>query len=204
MKKAIITPLRNRYQSFMVLFLSTLCAVSFTQQANAQVFKAIAGSKIEVLGSSNLHDWTMEATSFTGDAQLVFKAGNLQDVSSFNFSLPVKNLKGKEGLLNTRAHKALKADKFSTVTFKLSAATVTPLATNQYTIKATGALTISGVTKTVILQAKGVENTDGTVSISGSRKIKMSEFEVEPPSFMLGALKVTDDVTVNFSLKLKK
>ncbi|WP_069659674.1 YceI family protein [Arcticibacter eurypsychrophilus] len=204
MKKANITPLRNRYQTFMILFLSTICAISFTPQAGAQTFKAVAGSEIKVLGSSNIHDWTMEATSFTGDAQLVFKAGNLQDVSSFSFTLPVKNLKGKEGLLNTRAHKALKADKFTTITFKLSTATVTPLTTNQYTIKATGALTISGVTKTVTLQAKGIENTDGTVTVSGSRKIKMSEFEVEPPSFMLGALKVTDDVTVNFSLKLKK
>lgn len=204
MKKAIITSLKNRYQNILILFVFTICAAGFTQQANAQAFKAVAGSEITVLGSSNIHDWTMEASSFTGDAQLTYKADKLQDVNSFSFTLPIKNLKGKESLLNTRAYKAMKADKFPTVTFKVSTATVTPLAANQYTIKATGALTISGVTKTVTLQAKGVENTDGTVTISGSRKIKMSEFDVEPPSFMLGALKVTDDVTVNFTVKLKK
>jgi len=65
-------------------------------------------------------------------------------------------------------------------------------------------LTIAGVTKQVTLQGKITENADGSATITGSRKIKMSEFGITPPSFMLGALKVGDEVTVEYTLKLKK
>ncbi len=164
----------------------------------AQTYKAIAGSSIKVLGTSNLHDWEMVAQSFTGEAQLVLKGTQVQDISSFSFSLPVKNLKAKEDLMNSRAYKAMKADKFPAISFKLGSAEVAASA-----VKATGALTIAGVTKQVALQGKITENADGSVTIAGSRKIKISEFGITPPTFMLGALKVGDEVTVEYSLKLK-
>jgi hypothetical protein len=39
--------------------------------------------------------------------------------------------------------------------------------------------------------------------ISGSKKIRMTEFGVKPPSFMLGALKVGDEVTVEYTARFK-
>jgi polyisoprenoid-binding protein YceI len=83
----------------------------------------------------------------------------------------------------------------------LSSAVVTPQANNQYLVKAIGSLTISGVTKPVTLVVNGVVNPDKTITITSSQKIKMSEFRVKPPSFMLGALKVGDHVTVEYNLK---
>jgi hypothetical protein len=46
-----------------------------------------------------------------------------------------------------------------------------------------------------------VVNPDKTITITGAQKIKMSEFGVKPPTFMLGALKVGDVVTVEYNLK---
>lgn len=189
----------SKFNRLFFLLAITLGITMVASTANGQTYKAVAGSIIKVDGSSNLHDWVMQASSFSGEAQLVFQGSNVTDISALTFSLPVKNLKAKEDLMNSRAYKAMKADKFPTVAFKLTSAQV-----SGSSVKATGALTIAGVTKTASLDGKITENADGSVTVTGARKIKMSEFGIEPPTFMLGALKVTDEVTVEYTLKLKK
>lgn len=190
---------RSRIFRLMLVFLVMGGLASLNSRAEAQEYKAVGGSSIKVNGTSNLHNWIMQAGSFSAEAQLSLKGDKVSDITSLTFSLPVQNLKAKEDLMNTRAYKAMKADKYPTITFKLTGADV-----NQSAVKATGTLTIAGVSKAVQLQGKVVENSDGTVTITGSRGIKMSEYGITPPTFMLGALKVGDEVTVEFALKLKK
>lgn len=186
---------------FFGLTLAVLLALSlnaFTVN-NQTPFKNVRGSLIKVKGTSNIHDWTMSATSFSSEGTYVLNGSQLQEVTALNFTLPVTNLKGKEDLLNTRAHKALKAEQFNKITFKLTSATVVP---QQKIIKAMGNLTIRGVTKSVDLQAAyTVEGNE--VTFKGTEVLKMSEYNIKPPVFMMGALKVADQVTINFILKVK-
>ncbi|MGV3705883.1 MAG: YceI family protein [Arcticibacter sp.] len=199
MKTATFTTHTRNFKKILVLCAFTLCASAFTQISVAQTYKVAPGSEIKVAGTSNIHDWTMQSNTVSGDAQLALNGKDLADVKALSFNMAVKSLKGKEDLLNTRAYKAMKADKYTNITFKLNAASVAG-----DVVKGTGALTIAGVTKEVALQGKATENADGSVTITGSRKIKMSEYGIQPPSFMLGALKVADEVNVIYTLKLKK
>ncbi|PRY49183.1 polyisoprenoid-binding protein YceI [Arcticibacter pallidicorallinus] len=199
MKTATITHFTKNLQKTFVLLTFAFSTVAFTQSSIAQTYKIAPGSEIKVDGTSNIHDWNMKTTTMSGDAQVALAGKNLTDVKTLNFSTAVKNLKGKEDLLNSRAHKAMKADKFPTIAFKLNSATV-----SGDIVKGSGSLTIAGVTKEIAVQGKAVENADGSLSINGSRKIKMSEYGIQPPSFMLGALKVADEINVTYTLKLKK
>lgn len=199
MKTATITHYTKNFKKIFVLLTFILSTVAFTQRSAAQTYKIAPGSEIKVAGTSNIHDWTMQTNTISGDAQVTLTGKDLTDVKTLNFSTAVKNLKGKEDLLNTRAHKAMKADKFPAIAFKLISASV-----SGDIVKGTGALTIAGVTKEITVQGKASENADGTISISGSRKIKMSEYGIQPPSFMLGALKVADEINVIYNLKFKK
>lgn len=162
-------------------------------------FKVAGGSQIKVNGTSNIHDWTMNATNFACEGTYVLNGSQLADVTALSFSLPVSNLKGKEDLLNTRAHKALKADQFNKITFKLTKADVVA---GQKVIKAAGNLTIGGVTKPVTLQTVYSVSGDELI-VKGTKAIKMSEFGLKAPSFMMGALKVADEVNIDINLKLK-
>jgi polyisoprenoid-binding protein YceI len=176
------------------LFLSTVNAQGQTS------YKIIPGSTIKVFGTSNLHDWNMTASTFTCDASFKVKDGELQDLSALSFSLPVTNLKSKEDLMDTRAYKALKASEFNKITFKLKDASIMP----QQKIKATGNLTIGGVTKEVVIMTSYVLNSDETITCKGSELVKMSDHGMKAPSFMMGALKTGNDVTIDILLKLKK
>lgn len=188
-------------RSFLAIMV-ILSITVFAQQAQSQTpYKTITTSQIKVLGTSNLHDWDMTANSLTCEGTFQVKGGVLQDISALQFSMPVTNLKSKESLMNTRAYKALNADTYKTITFKLTDASVVPA---QKIVKVNGNLTISGVTQPITLQSSYVINADESLTFKGSKAIKMSSFKIKAPSFMMGALKTGDEVTVEFLLKLKK
>lgn len=186
---------------YVSLFAIVLIYITTFTTANAQTYKVAAGSNIKVSGTSNLHDWEMNAKTFTADANIVVKGDALQDITSLNFTLPVKNLKSKESLMDSRAYKTLNEEKFDKITFKLTEATVVP---GQKVVKVTGNLTISGVTNVVTIQSAYVVNADESITFKGTRKMKMSDFKIKAPSFMMGALKTGDALTIDIQLKLSK
>jgi polyisoprenoid-binding protein YceI len=187
------------------LLRSAICilfVMGFSLSTIAQTaYKAQPTSKIKVNGSSNIHDWDMTASVFTIDATFKIADNQLADVTALSFTLPVKNLKSSKDLLNDRAYKALKASQHTRMTYVLTSADVVPA---QKLIKANGKLTIAGVTKDVPLQVNYVVNADGSITCKGVKKIKMSDFGVEVPSFMMGAMKTSDDLEIELALNFKK
>lgn len=73
-----------------------------------------------------------------------------------------------------------------------------------FTASVTGNLSIAGTTKLVDLNVTGKKKSNGDLVFNGSKKIKMTDFNVKPPSFMFGAMKTGDDVTVTFSTTFSK
>lgn len=188
---------------FVIIILLLMMTV-LNLNAQTTSYQSIpSNSTIQVSGSSNLHDWIMKAETINSAAAFTFKNGKLSDMTALNFSVKVTNLKNSDNLLNKRAYKALNAEEYSTINFKLSSAAATPLANGHYTIKAIGKLQISGTTKDVVLYADAVQNNDKTISCTGSEKLKMTDYGIKPPSFLLGALKVTDGVIISYNLKFK-
>ena len=193
----------NRKNSSKKIFLSifTFVIIFLCQTVVAQsVYKVSPSSTIKVIGTSNIHDWEMKANTFTCEGNFELKGNQLLDLKSLSFSLPITNLKSKESLLNTRAYKALKAEEFSKITFKLTDATIVPA---QKLIKSTGNLTIGGVTNVVTLNSYYTINADKSLTCKGSKDLKMTDFKIKPPVFMLGALKTADAITIDYVLNLK-
>ncbi|MDB5121582.1 MAG: YceI family protein [Sphingobacteriales bacterium] len=62
---------------------------------------------------------------------------------------------------------------------------------------------ISGVTKKVEINSSYVLNADESVTMKATKAIKMSDYNIKAPSFMLGALKTGDDLSISILLKLK-
>lgn len=60
---------------------------------------------------------------------------------------------------------------------------------------------ISGVKRNVSVQGI-VESEGNTITVTGAKKIDMTEFGIEPPSAMFGAIQVGKDVNILFTLKL--
>lgn len=185
-------------KAFLTLVMGA-AVLTASQKVNAQTAYKAPGADVKVNGTSNLHDWKMKAEAPAATATFVVK-DQITDLTALNFTVNVKNLKSGESLMDSRAYSTLNADKYTTITFNLTSGEVVKQG-NGYVIKANGNLTISGVSRPVTLVANGVLNADKTITVTGAQKIKMSDYKIKPPTFMLGMLKVGDEITVNYNLK---
>jgi len=195
----------ERNQRIGRILLLAVAALISTLAANAQNIRKNSAFIVKVSGSSNLHDWTMEAKtgSIEANLNLASNVSYLAGIQSLTFNVPVKNLKSTEGTtMDNRAYDALKADKYPTISFNLLTATPVSPQANKSQYKVTGNLTIAGVTKPVEMLANSTKNADGSVIITGQQKLKFTQFGLKPPSFMFGALKVTDNVTIDYIVRL--
>ena len=66
-----------------------------------------------------------------------------------------------------------------------------------------GTLTLGGVEKPITVNAQAKPGTDGTLIVSGTREVRMTEFSLKPPTLMLGTMKVDEKLTVGFEVVLK-
>jgi hypothetical protein len=190
-----------------VISATVIFLLGLSGSLRAQDAYRVSDPDIKVLGTSNLHNWTMEAKDITCSAKFTFGAGAgvlPQSLSSMELVIPVHNLKSGESLMDSRAYNALKADKFGTITFTSSSAVIVPGQKNQFQVKSTGTMTIAGAPRQVLLIVACQLNADGSISCTGSQELKMTDYQIKPPSFMLGALKTGDLLTINYSLILKK
>jgi hypothetical protein len=179
----------------------------FSGSLRAQDAYNATGPDIKVLGTSNLHNWSMEAKDLSCTAKFGFVSGGNgqpQSLSTFDLSIPVHDLKSGESSMDSRAYNALKADKYATILYKSTSAVIVPGQKNQFQVKSTGSMTIAGVTNPVTLNATCQVNPDGSIACSGSEQLKMTDYQIKPPVFMLGALKTGDVLNINFSLTFKK
>lgn len=144
--------------------------------------------KTTVSGTSTMHDWTMTSTSGTFSGTV---AGN--SINNIQYNLGAKTLKSGKGAMDTNAYKAMNADKFPNITF-----TATSVNMGKGTI--TGKLKVTDVTKTVSFPVTVAKN-GNTYTITGTESIKMTDFGVTPPSFMMNTVKTGNDIqiTVNVS-----
>lgn len=179
-------------------------SVSLFNSAHSQTTYQTAGPvKIKVQGTSNIHDWEMNTDKGNSTAVFVTDAkGVINGLNSLTFTMPVESLKSEHSGMDKNAYKAMHSNKYASLTFTVLSATIKP-AGNNYQVFSKGRLTISGVSRDVDVTGVCTVNADKSIAINGSYKLKMTSYNVTPPSIMLGAIKTGDDITVNFNLLFK-
>ena len=184
-----------------------ICVIGLTGTLYAQSVYKLTDSKdinMKLSGTSTLHNWTMNAQTFSGEAQFAVKEHQIGSLKALTFSMAVTDLKSGESGLDKNAYKALKSNDFKSISYKLTSATVLPGKGNKFEIKTVGNLTIAGVTKEVIVYVYATLNASETITCTGSEKLNMTDYGVKPPKFMLGAMKTGDAITLDFTLVYRK
>lgn len=181
----------------MVLFSSNIIMAQDKLNLSAEK------SKVEIHGDSNVHKWEENAEEMTGSITASLDNGNLQNITSFELKIPVEGIESGKGAMNDKTYKALKAKNHKNITMTLNNVDeIKSIGNGQYNVTATGSLTIAGTQKSITFTAKATA-TSGSIKIQGELPIKMSEYNVEPPTAMMGAVKCYDDVNVKYELVLQ-
>lgn len=158
-----------------------------------------AASTMTIDGTSTLHDWEMKAVDLKGNMNVDLYADSL-DIKNLQLTVPVNALKSGKGPMDRNAYKALKEDKFPNIKYELiSISKVQAVGKDQFKATTRGSLTVAGVKRilNIPIQVKVLPN---GIELSGVTTFKMSSFQVEAPSFMMGTVTTGDQITINFSI----
>jgi polyisoprenoid-binding protein YceI len=155
-------------------------------------------STISIEGTSTLHEWSMTSNDATYDA--VFETNSVGApvrLTSLVVSLPAESLKSDKSAMDKNAYKALKTETHKQIAFQLTSAKM-----EGKSIQCTGKLKIAGTTKQIDLDVTYITLPGGGLQFKGSKKIVMTDYGVEPPSFMFGSVTTGEEITVSFDVTL--
>ena len=186
-------PIRN----FLLTAIVIICT-SATPVRNT--FALAADYLVTIHGTSNLHAWDEKVGTVSGDGVVNQNADGSYDLTAFHIKMMVHSIKSDMGsIMNNNTYKALKAEANPEISFTIN----TPLASiqnkpNEKTMLAKGSLTIAGVTRAVDMQVKAYLSEKGKFSFEGSQIIKMTDYNINPPTALFGTLKTGNEITINF------
>ncbi len=169
----------------------------------------VASAKVTVSGTSNVLDWSATTNAArTANVKVTsdlpggdfFWVGVIQPgaVESFDVIVPVADLQSDRDNFTADMHKALKADQYPDIVFRMTRIEKKPGGANAF-----GVLRVAGVEKEVVLPLVTTTR-NGRLLVMGSVQLLMTDFGIEPPTAMMGMLKTDPKVTITFETTLAK
>jgi hypothetical protein len=164
---------------------------------------SVKSAKGVIEGTSNLHAWKMDITKMECKGSFQSLDNTIKAVKNVEVKILVENLKSEKGkTMDQKTYDAFNSSKNPYIIFTFSSADVRTDDAGGVTIAASGSLNMAGTSKTIPITAKGKVLANGDLQLSVSKKMKMTEFNMDPPTALMGTIKVGDEVNVAFDLVL--
>lgn len=170
--------------------------------AFSQITYNIKSHATVVSGSSNLHDWTATLETATGNCK-VDTTDLISEIKDINIEIDAQTLKSSKGsVMDSKMYDALKTEQYPKIIFKSVQSKIISKTTGITQVLIFGNLTIAGKTQKVEVTGFCQLLQDGFFLTMGSKKLKMSDFGIEPPTALFGTLKTDDEISISFRITL--
>jgi polyisoprenoid-binding protein YceI len=197
-----------RMRSLMTTMSLVLLPAAIAWSAGIVTVRMQPATRLWVSGTSTVRSFECAAKTF--DATIEANASTVvtdvlagdKSVTAVEVKVLAAQLDCKSDKMNEHMLKALKAKEFAQILFRLDSYALERAGDGTHA-RLTGTLTLGGVTRSISMPAVVSPGADGALRVAGAYPLRMTEFGLQPPKLMLGALKVNELVTVNFDLVLK-
>jgi polyisoprenoid-binding protein YceI len=146
----------------------------------------------------------MIAESMSAKLEIIGDYNDIKEIRDVSFSLDAKNLLADNSIMNNKAQDALKSNRYKEIRFELESITGLRSTSGGISGYATGNLFIAGKTNKVQFPFSAKINGNASLVVSGNEKINMTDFDIDPPTAMLGTLKTGDEINIKFELEFDK
>jgi len=194
-----------------LLTVSALMAVAVTaqaQSASAIRLRLDPTSEVTIEGTSSMHAFHCKTNKIM--AYVDVDPGYTKDltkiarpIASVKVNIVVRTLTCGNGQMDKNMYSTLDADKNPIIKYTMSGYDILDGSAkpSAFVAKTTGTLVISGQEKVINMKINAERLSDGKATAQGEESVLMTDFGIQPPSFMFGTLKVGNEVTVKFNLK---
>jgi hypothetical protein len=173
----------------------------FLQATNlqAQSFR-LKEYKMTVKGTSSLHDWESEVEKVECKGFYTLEEDQLADVKNVVVKIPVTSIKSTKGkMMDNKTYDAFNYEKHPYIIFTLNTKKISK---ENSTIDLKGVLAMAGTSKPIDVELNYKILPNGELKITGSKNLRMTNFKMEPPTAMMGTIKVGDEVVITFDMTL--
>lgn len=188
-------------RKYVIISAVILCIPGFGM-AQKQVVLLPENSSITISGTSTLHDWEESIEKFDVNLELNFQDTKIAGVDKVEFKCQSASISSDYSIMTNKTLNALRAEKHPEIQFRMVSVEKFLIQQEKFSGILVGDLSVAGVTKRVRLEFSG-HNGGNIINIVGSKQITMADFNVEPPTAMMGTLKTGDKVVVSFNLSFR-
>lgn len=167
-------------------------------------------SKLWIEGRSNVNQFECEANKYSGEATIYDEqeedsafVQSVQERLSLQVDIRVDGFECGKNKMNRDLRNALKSDNFPEITFLFDSAELIEMPESPddpFLVDVKGSLTVAGETRDIHFETRAYYLDVDRVRAIGNTTIRMSDFNVEPPTALLGLIQADDELTVKFDL----
>jgi hypothetical protein len=188
---------RNMKQLLYILVLSTALN-SYAKGSGTINYKELIVSYINIYGRTNVNSFEFylnndSESSSVGVDQTIGTTQNL------DVNIPVKRLKTENEYMYSDFLALLKEPEYPYISIGFDETSIQIENENSPDVAPVVAITIAGVTNQYTIKCD-VEDIFTNKMIKGATKIKLTDFNIQPPTKMLGLVKVKDEIDINFGI----
>ncbi len=191
-------------------FFTSLLALLFifsTATAQDLTFNLSEIHQFKIDGDANVRSWDAEITEadaqlvLTGVENLSLDALTENSFGSLEISIPVEGIESDSRRLTRNLQGYLKGDDFPTITFSLQQINSVSHENGKAQISADGLINAAGVENTVSMNVEAELNDDGSITFSGVQDLLMTDFDIDPPTAIMGTVRSDDEIQIIYQVK---
>lgn len=185
----------------ILLIISSVCAFIFSSgKPGFNKYVLSPDYIVGIDGTSNLHDWKEKVMLVKGEAEVKWYKDKSFDLNTLTIRMHVRSIKSDKGsVMDNNTYKALKADDNPEIIFTLLKPVTSIVSVSQQkTVSVKGSLLIAGVKKPIEMQVKVFMKEQNKLTFEGSYKLKMTDYNVDPPGAFFGTLKTGNEIELKF------
>ncbi|MBL7974914.1 MAG: YceI family protein [Candidatus Kapabacteria bacterium] len=163
-------------------------------------------SKLYIEGTSNVNSFDCSCKdNFPKRSIKVAFSDDLKTIRFTNsyFKIRTQSLDCNNSRMNKDLCEALKSSEYPDIKIELKDAklqSTTPGSDGWLSIKVNASMTITNVTKDIVLDVKGKKTSDEKFRFVCQKEILLTDYNIEPPTALLGLVKVRNNIKINFDL----
>ena len=191
-----------------ILFLVILMATTSFMPGRVAKEKwvVLKGCTLKIAGSTNVNKFRCEVKGYANPDTLQFYNNDKGYAISItgSLALPVFSFDCNNNMMTNDLRKTLKANEFPMLRISfLSLRKYPDLAVLQENIDGTVCIILAGRAKTFIVNYRISMDDDGVIHLTGNQTVRFSDFGLDPPRRMGGAVKAKDKLDVEFKINFR-
>lgn len=193
--------------TLLTLSLSLLLASTVCAPMNRYTYTLLPASTLRINGTTNMHEFSCLCNQRFESGEVLVSEGGGRNLcfQKAELAMKAKSLDcGSQGI-NRDLQLALKSQQYPHIFLRVHEVQVPPAISPGVWVPITvhASLTLAGTQRNVSMHVQLQRQSDRHIRVRGNYELQLLDFGIQPPTAMLGLIKVNNSVSLDFDLYLE-